>query len=202
MNIVVDGVDGSGKTTLAKRLAGETGGVYRASITYEEWKGIRDIKRVYTRLGRFLEVLETRSREIGKDSHLTVIDGWINGIVASHVARGGNPEKVREYCREYTDNWIMRPDYVVVLDISDEHEQAYRMEHHPEGGNSLNVAWQGIKREEFLRAVSDGDFGYSYVLIDTADKSEDEVFQEAREKIKIPYSGPSSQSLSGRGLSP
>ncbi|MEM0099547.1 MAG: dTMP kinase [Desulfurococcaceae archaeon] len=124
--IVLEGIDGSGKTTMAKKLIENLSAMgYRASYTYEptdsdivtvvktRYKAYRDpyIDALTFALDRLIHV-KSKIKPLLDNGYVVISDRYFYSSVAYQTACGAPMEWVIE-----VNKWALRPDLAIYLDI-------------------------------------------------------------------------------------
>lgn len=182
--IVLEGIDGSGKTTLGRALAQSLGAVFTAEPS-EGFVGDA-LRRAGEEEGHpLLEALlfvADRAHhthrmvdwlEEGRD---VVCDRYYASTLAYQTAALG--EGLRPWLRELNDKVIIRPDATLLLDI-DPDEGMARV--NSRGGTSKfeKLGYLREVRRQYLRLAEEDGF----IIID-ASRSQEQVLDEALTKVK------------------
>lgn len=124
--IVLEGVDGSGKTTMARKLVENLGAMgYRVSYTYEptdseivtvmktKYKAYRDpfVDALTFALDRLVHV-KSKIKPLLDEGYVVISDRYFYSSVAYQAACGAPMEWVIE-----VNKWAPRPDLAIYLDI-------------------------------------------------------------------------------------
>ena len=171
--IVLEGIDGSGKTTQARSLARRLRAAGVRTVRFREpsrGKWGREIKRQARRAGSltpqeeldlFLkdrrENVERNLRPALSRRQTVILDRYYYSTIAYQGAKGLDPEKIRRLNERFT----IRPDLVVILDVG------------PETGlariSGRQTRDELFEREDYLarvRAIFQGFRGRRFVHLD------------------------------------
>ena len=184
--IVIEGIDGSGKTTLAKRLAGSRD----VWLTAEPTKG---------RLGSMLRSGELGDIPPAAEALLFAADRSIHTAeIESELEKGrwvicdryaGSTVAYQSASMEDSADWdwlnsmqahsVIRPDAVILLDMDPEESMARVGSRGEELSRFERLDFQRRVRTAYLRLAEQ----FGYIIID-ASKGADEVFADAVNALK------------------
>lgn len=176
--IVFEGLDGAGKTTLAKMLASDLDGVYiDTPPPLLQTNGIREVMdeevSLETRFLYYLLANSYVSDEVKKarESRIVICDRYIHSTISIHTLLG-----VKLHI-DINSLGLEQPDISFFIFISDEMERRQRIE-----GRQKKTKYDIIKEDEAFREQYINYFRQrkEFIFIDTAHESE----RESLEKIK------------------
>jgi dTMP kinase len=178
--IVIEGLDGSGKTTQAKMLAAKLRQSHRALFTAEPSEGrigafirngcLYESKRLHPEVEALLfaadriEHVETEIKPALKDGHLVISDRYVYSSLAYQGSTGLSLTWIKTLNKH-----ALKPDFAVFIDISPE-TVLKRLERRKSVMENLET--QRRVREIYLKFVKKGEL----VAID-GDKPESNVFE-------------------------
>lgn len=173
--VVIEGVDGVGKTTLARRFENDFGYTYvypvpnPYDLIRKQVEGLGDIE---ARFWYYLAANMTLQRELRRIIALgvrVILDRYIYSTIASHRAMGASVD-----CIELSKVPYMIPDIAILLTCESEIRNMRIVSRGPETQAYVNR--EGFilnKTERFLR-------GYLPNVIDTTNLTEEQVFAIAQ----------------------
>jgi len=124
--IVFEGIDGSGKTTVAKKLLEKLSELgYKAHYTYEPWESpfsklLQSFKGKVSPLIEALLLAADRYYHVTndivpklKEGYVVLLDRYFYSSIAYQGARGADPSWVKELNR-----YVVKPDLIIYLDVA------------------------------------------------------------------------------------
>lgn len=180
--VVIEGVDGVGKTTLAKKFEKELGYRYVYPVP-APFKSIRnrveklgDIEvRFWYYLASNIALQQVLRRMIASGKRV-VLDRYLYSTMASHKAMGATVE-----CVDFSKTPHMIPDRGILLTCSSEVRNARILSRGLENHEYLQR--QGPVLDETQRLLQ----GYPLRAIDTSNATEDQVFATAKQFVLGDY---------------
>ena len=183
--IVFEGVDGSGKTTIARELAQQMGGIYmktpgksfEPAREYIDNGAATDAKLFF-----YLSSVFDASAQIQTtlESHPVVCDRYIFSTIVPHAAyHGRDLEELEEELRPVTSR-LLQPDQTILLTV-DEDEQLSRLASTRDLTNptaSDEFCRQSLLRRrvrEFYERIADRE---GWLKVDTTNQSSYDVLQQ------------------------
>jgi len=176
--VVIEGVDGVGKTTLAERLKREYGYRYIYPVPHPFdliRKEIEILNDVEARFWFYLAgniTLQQELRKILASGTRVVLDRYVYSTMASHRAKGSSVD-----CIQLSKVPFIAPDLAILLTCAPEvrnkrilGRKLERQEYVDREGSILNAT------ERFLRE-------YPFKIIDTTNLTEEEVFAKAEQLL-------------------
>ena len=178
--IVIEGLDGSGKTTQAKLLAaklkqshnafytaepseGRMGTFIRNACLYEEKRLLPDVEALLFAADR-VEHVEYEIKPALKEGHLVISDRYLFSSLAYQGSSGLSLAWIRSINKH-----VLKPDFAVFIDVSPE-TVLKRLDRRKSVMETIET--QRCVREIYLRFVEKGEL----VVVD-GEKSEAEVFK-------------------------
>jgi dTMP kinase len=177
--IVVEGIDGTGKTTVAHRLARVIGGKYirtppppfDSARQYVDKQGSLDTRFLFY-LCSVSYASDVIRRELAKRD--VVCDRYLGSTIAYHRALGIRLDWNME---ELT---LVAPDYAFLLEVSDESERMKRIRR-----RRRITAGDRLLEDEQLRKRMVSEFErFQWIKVDTAKRNADEVVEWIRGALK------------------
>lgn len=190
--IVIEGVDGSGKTSVGERLAKKIDGAYFATPP-EGYEDIRDyINEAASPEARFLyylsSVIDVSDKiKKSKENKTSVCVRYVWSTLVYHaVLEETDLIEVKQMVKPF-ESYIVRPTKNVLLTVSKE-EQIRRLNYR-NGGNHTVSDKLSIEDESFRRSIEEAYTKLteeeSWIKIDTTNKSIDQVVDEIIEKCYL-----------------
>lgn len=187
--IVFEGLDGSGKTTVSKRLAEVTGATYFRTPG-EDFQAVRlyvdNGTPSETKLFYYLSTVFDASKKIEKEkkNNPVVCDRYLWSSFVPHSAfYGEDLDLLEQSLGPFTDR-LVRPDHTVFLDVSAE-EQIKRLGIRPERSMSpsdrfcLDPKLRKNVRDAYIRiAERDG-----WLYVDTTSRSVEDIVNELKRRL-------------------
>ncbi len=190
MLIAVEGIDGSGKTTVAKRIVERLknlgyNAVYLQEPTHGKYgRRIRESGRRYDAEEEMKLFLLDRMEDVEKNiipalksGKIVVMDRYYYSNIAYQSARGIDPEKIRKM----NEKIAPKPDLVILLDLDPEIGME-RIRRRGELSPFEDVGYLKKVREMFLRIADENT-----VIVDAGkpvEEVEEEVFRVVIDCIK------------------
>jgi len=177
--IVVEGIDGTGKTTVAHRLARAIGGKYirtppppfDSARQYVDKQGSLDTRFLFY-LCSVSYASDVIRRELTRRD--VVCDRYLGSTIAYHRALGLRLDWNME---ELT---LVAPDYAFLLEVSDESERMKRIRR-----RRRITAGDRLLEDEQLRKRMVSEFErFKWIKVDTAKRNADEVVDWIRGALK------------------
>ena len=190
--IVIEGVDGTGKTTLAGGIRSRLIGMGMDCVTTAEptdgpvgrllRKGVTDNPKAEALLFVSDRAMHTDAmRERIEKGETVVCDRYYASTLAYQAASGTGVDE--SWLRSLNDQVIMKPDFVFLLDADPELCSARIDRRGEERSRFEHLEYQRLVRENYLRIAKEDGF----TVIDASKGQEavlDEVFSQIRRRIE------------------
>jgi len=179
--ILFEGLDGAGKTTLAKMLASNLGGLYLASPpSFLRLKGIRTLidekvsletRFLYYLLGN--SYISDKIKTIRK-SKIVVLDRYIHSTLAIHKLLGVKVEFNLNSLR------LEQPDISFFIFTSDEAERLKRIENRKKETKYDKIKEDSSFRERYINYFREKK---EFIFIDTSNESEEKSLKKITDEV-------------------
>ena len=190
--IVIEGVDGTGKTTLAEGLQSRLSDLGMRSVLTAEptdgpvgsllRKGVTDNPKAEALLFVSDRAMHTdEMMEHVRNGETVICDRYYASTLAYQAASGKGVDE--SWLRALNDEVIARPDFVFLLDADPEMCSRRIDSRGEERSRFERLEYQKLVRENYLRIAEEDDF----TIIDASKGPEqvlDEVFSKIKDKIR------------------